>query len=117
MDTEFADALGARDSSERQAERKARQLCRQAQRALNMALADRGGEGELADLFVEDVSTADGHLVVHVAVPAGRSVKEALAALRRAGPRLRAEVAAAITRKRAPDLTFVPAVPAAEADE
>ena len=55
----------------RQGERKARQFCRQVQRALNLALADRSGDDGLSDLFVEDVSPAPdcGHLLVHVVVP------------------------------------------------
>jgi len=38
-------------------------------------------------------------------------------ALRRDAPRLRSEVAAAITRKRAPELSFVPAIAAGGHDE
>ena len=123
MDPEFAEALGEgrsdRFSSGRQAERKARQFCRQVQRALNLALADRHADDGLSDLFVEDVSPAPdcGHLLVHVVVPAERTVAEALGALRADASRLRLEVAAAITRKRAPELSFVPAVPAGGGDE
>ena len=112
---DFAEALyGAssdRLSSGRQGERKARQFCRQVQRALNLALADRIADDGLNDLFVEDVSPAPdcGHLLVHVSIPIDRPVTEALAALRRDGPRLRSEVAMAITRKRAPELSFAPA--------
>jgi len=71
------------------------------------------------DLFVEDVSPAPGcgHLLVHVVVPADRPISEALGALRRDAPRLRMEVAAAITRKRAPELSFVPACPQGGDDE
>jgi len=122
-DPDFAQALGGgssdRFSSGRQAERKARQFCRQVQRALNLALADRHSDDGLNDLFVEDVSPAPdcGHLLVHVVVPAQRPVAEALAALRQDAPRLRSEVAAAITRKRAPELSFVPAVPDGGGDE
>ena len=113
----FAEGLyGAssdRRSSGRQGERKARQFCRQVQRALNLALADHGADDGLNDLFVEEVSPARdcGHLLVHVVIPADRSVTEALSALRRDAPRLRSEVAMAITRKRAPELSFVPASP------
>jgi ribosome-binding factor A len=113
---DFADALyGASSgsvSSGRQAERKARQFCRQVQRALNLALADRSADNGLSDLFIEDVSPAPdcGHLLVHVVVPPDRSVRDALGALRRDAPRLRSEVAMAITRKRAPELSFVPAI-------
>jgi hypothetical protein len=46
--------------------------------------------------------------MVHVAVPAGVGVVEVLERLERVGPRLRAIVAQAITRKRAPELAFVP---------
>ena len=120
---DFADALyGAsadRLSSGRQGERKARQFCRQVQRALNLALADRNAEDGMNDLFVEDVSPAPdcGHLLVHVVIPVDRPITEALNALRREAPRLRSEVAMAITRKRAPELSFVPAFPDGGEDE
>ena len=114
---DFAEALyGAsadRSSADRQGERKAQQFCRQVQRALNLALADGRGTDGLSDLFVEEVSPAPdcGHLLVHVCLPRDRPVGEALGALRREAPRLRSEVAQAITRKRAPELSFVPAFP------
>jgi ribosome-binding factor A len=123
VDPEFAQALsgGASDrlSSGRQVERKARQFCRQVQRALNLALADRRAGDGLNDLFVEDVSPAPdcGRLLVHVIIPADRSVAGVLGALRRDAPGLRSEVAMAITRKRAPELSFVPAVPEGGEDE
>jgi ribosome-binding factor A len=123
VDPEFAQALGGgasdRLSSGRQVERKSRQFCRQVQRALNLALADRHADDGLNDLFVEDVSPAPdcGHLLVHVVIPADRSVNEALSALRQDAPRLRSEVAMAITRKRAPELSFVPAFPDGGEDE
>jgi ribosome-binding factor A len=113
---DFAEALyGAsshRLSSGRQGERKARQFCRQVQRALNLALAECSVDG-LNDLFVEGVSPAPDceHLLVHVVIPVDWSVTGALSALRRDAPRLRSEVAMAITRKRAPELSFVPAFP------
>jgi ribosome-binding factor A len=119
----FADVLyGAssdRPSSGRQGDRKARQFCRQVQRALNLALADRIADDGMNDLFVEDVSPAPdcGHLLVHVVIPVDRPVAEALSALRRDAPRLRSEVAMAITRKRAPELSFVPAFPDGGEDE
>ena len=90
---DFADALyGAssdRLSSGRQGERKARQFCRQVQRALNLALADRHADDGMNDLFVEEVSPAPdcGHLLVHVVIPADQSATEALSALRRDAPR------------------------------
>ena len=120
---DFADALyGAsadRVSSGRQGERKARQFCRQVQRALNLALAEGNVDDGMNDLFVEDVSPAPdcGHLLVRVVIPVDRPVAEALSALRRDAPRLRSEVAMAITRKRAPELSFVPAFPDGGDDE
>jgi len=97
----------------RHEERKTRQLCRQVQRTLNLALADAAASAQLDDLFVDDVTPppGGGPLVVHVVVPPGRTIGDALAALRRETPRLRAEVARAIVRKRAPELAFVPAMP------
>jgi ribosome-binding factor A len=52
-----------------------------------------------------------GHLLVHIVVPPDCSIAEALGSLRRHAPRLRSHVAMAITRKRAPELSFVPAMP------
>jgi len=123
VDADFAQALQGPTSdslsSGRQSERKARQFCRQVQRALNLALADRHADDGLNELFVEDVSPApdSGHLLVHVVIPADRPVADVLGALRRDAPRLRSEVAAAITRKRAPELSFVPAFPDGGEDE
>ena len=89
------------------------------QRALNLALADCSADDGTNDLFVEEVSPAPdcGHLLVHVVIPVDRPVMEVLGALRRDAPRLRSEVAMAITRKRAPELSFVPASPAGGEDE
>jgi ribosome-binding factor A len=123
MDPDFVEALhegesGSR-SSDRQAQRKAWQFCRQVQRALNLALED-GNAGEGIDgLFIEEVSPAPdcGRLLVHVFIPAGRPVADAIGALGRDAPRLRSEVAMAITRKRAPELFFVPAIQEGGSDE
>ena len=117
MDAEFAEALYEADSGSRsparQAQRKTQQLCRQVERALNLAFADRNGEDDLGGLFVDEVSPAPdcGRLLVHVVIPAGRPAADVISALRRESPRLRSEVAAAITRKRAPELSFIPASP------
>lgn len=114
MDPDFAEGLcegGSRSlSNDRQAERKARQFCRQVQRALNVAMED---------LFVEEVSPAPdcGRLLVRVLIPPGREVAEAMDAVRRDAPRLRSEVATAITRKRAPELFFIPALHDGGGDE
>ena len=117
VDREFAQALVGHLpdnlSSGKHVERKTRQFCRQVERALNLALAERSTEDDLNEVFVDAVAPAPhcGHLLVHVIIPASRPVNEALSALRREAPRLRSEVAAAIARKRAPELSFVPAFP------
>ncbi len=115
VDRDFAEALEGdadkRESAGRRAEHKARQLCRQVQRALNLALAERGSDPSLEQLYVDDVTPAPGcgHLLVHFVAPAGQSLPDALASLRREAPRLRAQVARAISRKQAPELSFAPA--------
>jgi ribosome-binding factor A len=115
IDPDFIDALDENESvnrsSRRQIERKTQQFCRQVQRALNFALAERSvGEG-IDGLFAEEVSPAPdcGCLLVHVVIPLSLPVAEVMGALRRETPRLRSEVASAISRKRAPELCFVPA--------
>jgi ribosome-binding factor A len=82
------------------------------QKALSLALADRASSSLLDEVFVDDVTPApgSGRLLVHVVVPNRLPVADVLAALRLDAPRLRAEVAGAIHRKRAPELTFVPAL-------
>jgi len=123
VDPDFAAALesdpDAGGSRGRHEQYKALQLCRQVQRALNLALAAGSADEGLNDLFVEEVRPAPdcGHLLVHVAVPAGRALADALRGLARHGARLRSEVAAAITRKRAPALSFVPARTGGSHDE
>lgn len=61
-------------------------------------------------VFVEEVSPAPdcGRLLVHVIVPRNLPVADVMSALDREIPRLRSEVAATITRKRAPELCFIP---------
>ena len=121
-DVEFLEALregdSRRHSPDRQSERKTRQFCRQVQLALNLALED-GGDAGIGGLFVDEVSPAPdcGRLLAHVAIPDGCAVADALSALRRDAARLRSEVAAAINRKRAPELDFAPAFPEEGGDE
>jgi ribosome-binding factor A len=123
IDSEFAEALCERESgslsAHGQVQRKVRQFCRQVERALNLALADHNTVEDISGLFVDEVSPAPdcGRLLVHVLIPAGRPVTDAINALRREAPRLRSEVAATITRKRAPELAFIPAVPDGGDDE
>lgn len=51
-----------------------------------------------------------GHLLAHIMVSEGQLLSEAMAWLRQNQSRLRTEVAMSISRKRAPELAFVPAV-------
>jgi ribosome-binding factor A len=107
VDPLFAEALsGDREKHGRRSERKqnykAAMLCRQVQRVLSLSLAD---------VSVVEVTPGpdSSRLLVHVAIPRHLAVDEALARLNERTPSLRAEVARAITRKRAPELVFVPA--------
>lgn len=98
------DSRGSKESQ------KSRQFCRQVQRALNLALADCAIEG-IGDLFIDEVVPAPdcGRLVVYVLLPADLPAANVMAALQRETPRLRTEMACSISRKRAPELYFVPA--------
>jgi ribosome-binding factor A len=115
MDEEFAAALEDEDgqhkrSRGRRMEHKTRQLCHQVQRALNLALAAKCAGEALETVFVSDVLPAPGcgHLLVQVVIPNGRATSDVLRELRARTPGLRAEVARSISRKRAPELSFVP---------
>ena len=116
VDADFAEALEGdahkRDSAGKRAEHKTRQLCRQAQKALNLALAERGSGLGLELLYVDEVTPVGGSgcLLVHFVAPAGQALPHILTSLRRMGPQLRALVAVSINRKRAPELSFVPSM-------
>jgi ribosome-binding factor A len=96
-------------------ERKTKQLCRQVYQALTMAL---GGVGDavLRDLTVESVVPAPNasRLLVRVALPPAwpgqppPAVETVMERLALANGRLRRSMAEAITRKRVPELTFLP---------
>jgi hypothetical protein len=93
----------------RRIEQKTRQLCRQVQRALNLALAGDFAASVLGDVFVVEVvaMAGGGRLLVQVAIPTGQAASTVLAELRNHSPRLRSIVAGYISRKRAPELSFV----------
>lgn len=120
IDSEFEQALEETEhrhgSRSRRMEQKTHQLCRQVQRALNLALA---ADGALDDVFVVGVSAAGGcrRLVAHVEVPDGRPIGATLEELRDRSSRLRAIVAGYISRKRAPELIFVVAPPGSDAHD
>lgn len=81
-------------------------------------MAQRGADPTLEQLYVADVTPAPGcgHLLVHFAMPLDRSLPDVLVSLRRETPWLRAQVAAAISRKRAPELSFVPVMCLGDSD-
>ncbi len=87
---------------------KARQLCRQVQRRLDLALAELE-DPILQGLWVQSVEQAPGGraLLVAVVVPDLEAVAPTLARLEAARGHLRSEVAAAIHRKRTPHLQFM----------
>jgi ribosome-binding factor A len=122
VDPEFAQALEEDIAADRphggHAQHKAQQLCRQVQRALNLAFAG-STDAHLGGVFVDEVTSAPtcGHLLVRVVAPERQLLAEVLGHLRRETPRLRAQVARAITRKRAPELSFIPAVAGGDADD
>jgi ribosome-binding factor A len=93
----------------KQAGRKARQLCEQVRHALHGALA-ACADPVLQALAVLDVKPAPhaGRLRVLVGLPADGAVERAVAEahLQRAAGLLRAEAAAAISRRYAPELAF-----------
>lgn len=87
---------------------KTAQLCRQVQRALSLALA-ACADDLLRETQVIDVRPAPdaARLAVFILAPAAAPV-DLLARLEAARGLLRAQVAQSITRKRAPELLFIP---------
>jgi len=88
-----------------------RSLCRQAQEAVLLAMAEIGLDSRLDGTWVASVDPAPGPerlLVTVVIAPDANAevIEETFAALAEIKPALRAEVARAIHRKRCPDLAF-----------
>jgi ribosome-binding factor A len=114
------DALGPGDGadprydkhgrSSRASNRKALQLCAQVARTLQSVLAGEVGDDLLRDLVVESVVPApnSGRLLVTLsrADSGAASAEEVMRRLSRALGLLRGQVAAAITRRKTPELTF-----------
>jgi ribosome-binding factor A len=104
----------AKDWNARRPGRKALQLCRQVAEALNAALAGCG-DAVLSGLQVVSVVPAPnaGRLLAMVAAAPSAAERDAAAVqehLRRAAGLLRSEVAAAIHRRKTPELTYQVAV-------
>jgi len=95
-------------------EQKAQQLCRQAQRALSLALSGECDDDVLRSLYVDAVVPAPDatQLLVRLVIPSTAAAadvraEDVLARLDRVHGLLRRAVAEAITRKRAPELSFI----------
>lgn len=92
-------------------ERKTQQLCRQVERRLSLVLAGELEDQRLEGISIIDVTPVQGAalLCVHVALPPGKTNAEAAEVHQRllaASGWLRREIAAAISRKKTPQLTF-----------
>ncbi len=102
-------ALYFGDPDDRGPDRKTLQLCKQAARALTLALGSECSDAVLADVYVDTVTPAPDAtrllVTVRPLVPQidPDAILERLATLR---PRLRMSLAAAIARKRVPELAF-----------
>ncbi len=119
VDPIFADAMvphrargAAREERKEKPDHKAMQVCRAAQRALSLALAGECDDDVLRSLYVESVLPAPdaSRLLVCVVIPRGVnvSIDEVLARLERVHGLMRSAVARSVTRKRAPELSFLP---------
>ncbi len=103
----------SRNAKTSRRQQKAKQLCRQVERALTLALLECG-DPAIQDLAVLSVTPAPdvGRLLVAVRAPqigaeqASSGPAEHLMRLEAVKGKLRSEVASAITRKRAPELIF-----------
>ncbi len=112
-DLQCAEAFFRKTPNRPKCDRKLKQLCHQVQRAIDFALGGACTDPLLQDLVVESVvpSPDASRLTVfmYCAILNAHdqpSIAEILHRLDAARPLLRREVAAAITRKRAPELVF-----------
>ena len=119
VDPIFADAMvphrargAARDEREGKPDHKTMQVCRAAQRALSLALGGECDDDVLRSMYVQSVLPAPdaSRLLVCVVLPRDvtATTEDVLARLARVHGLLRSAVARAVTRKRAPELSFLP---------
>lgn len=90
-------------------DRKLQQLCRQVERALSYVVPGELADPMLADLSVASVRPGPDASRLMVAFRSNRPIADApliLERLERVRGKLRSDVAAAVTRKRAPELAF-----------
>ena len=98
-----------RKSGRQRTNRKALQLCGQIAQTLSAVLAWESGDELLQCLMIESVEPAPDstRVLVTVSVPAGGvDAGAVLERLHRAAGRFRSEIAAAVHRKRVPELVF-----------
>jgi ribosome-binding factor A len=103
-----------RTTSQRRTLRKTQQLCAQVARTLHSVLAGESGEALLREVTVLTVEPAPhaGRLLVTLSLAESETEPaQVLERLQHAAAHLRAEVAAAIHRRRAPELAFRIALP------
>ncbi len=108
------DGVNPRDDKRRDAEfmqttdRKTRQLCKQVGQAVQLALVTLPGADEMLGVFVREVVPAPnaGRLRVVIATQNARLQPVLTEMVQYHAARLRGEVAAAISRRRTPELTF-----------
>jgi len=91
--------------------RKTYQVCKQAEKTLNLVLAGESTDPVLRELFVCAVEPNPNSTHLLVIVEANEAVaplneNEVLEALQRAGGRLRSALATALNRKRTPQISF-----------
>ncbi len=119
VDVDFASALSRRsrntDETGRNAhgDHRTQALCRQVQRVLSLALAGECDDDVLRDAYVAEVIPAPGpkRLGVRIVIGQDVSIADFLERVDRVRPKLRAIVAQTITRKKVPELFFLPAGP------
>jgi hypothetical protein len=86
------------------------QLCAQVKDALAWVLGSATNDDRLAACSVDSVEPLPGgnRLLVKVGVPPDLPLADVTASLAAAAPALRAEVAQSITRRKAPELLYLP---------
>jgi ribosome-binding factor A len=119
MSPEFGDETASFFGSSRGEDRKVKQLCREVHRVLTEVLSGEVSDPRVAGLLVDSVAPAPdaSRLLVLVLLPRGEDDAAAiLVGLDRLKGFLRAEIAAAIQRKRTPELGFQVLTPGALGD-
>lgn len=106
-DAELVERFFAEPGESRRDDRKLKQLAREVFRVLSQAIDEMEDERLASASLVEVRPAPDaGRFAVQVSAGSGSSASDVQAALDRARGRLRGELAAALARKRTPELVF-----------